>query len=173
MAAIIKELILVRHGKAEEQSPAVEDASRLLTVKGSLEIRQIMPHLTRLISNPNISIWSSPLPRASQTASIIAKSLGVHPVLEFEFIGIGDWKALRRELAHSQPSGSLVLVGHQPHLSELSEQLVGLCLPFKKGAAAGFRIKSIDPPRADLLWFIQPKILKRLSSGNQSQPISS
>lgn len=161
---MIEELILVRHGKAEEQSQAVEDAGRVLTVKGSLEIHQISPHLTRLISNPDISIWSSPLPRASQTASIIAESLGVNQILKFEFISIGDWKALRRELVHSQPSGSLVLVGHQPYLSELSEQLAGLCLPFKKGAAAGFRIKSIDPPRADLLWFMQPKILKRLSS---------
>ncbi|MEQ8200226.1 MAG: histidine phosphatase family protein [Syntrophomonadaceae bacterium] len=161
--SVIEELILVRHGKAEDRAEMADDTQRALTDKGIRELQRTLPGLVSLIgAQRNTLLWSSPLKRAAQTAAFIADSLGIADVNEFEFIGDGDWKAFSRKLAGVKQPGCLIVVGHQPYLSDWSQSLAGLPLPFKKGAAAGFRLNSSSPLKGELLWFLQPKALKRL-----------
>lgn len=159
---MLDQLILVRHGKAVKRGPGVEDEGRALTDKGTLEMRQAVPPLVRLIGSRKIIIWSSPLRRAVQTASILADALGVEQVVEVPCIGDGDWPRFTRELVRVGSAEVLVVVGHQPYLSEWSKLLAGTPLPYKKGAAAGFQLRSYHPTQGDLLWFMQPQFLKLL-----------
>ncbi len=160
---MINELILVRHGKAEDRAKIADDAQRALTAQGVNEFRQSLSALINLIgTRQKTLVWTSPLPRAAQTAALITDSLGISEVQEYEFIGDGDWKAFSRRLAGVKQSGNLIVVGHQPYLSDWSQSLTGLPLPFKKGSAAGFRLKSLTPLQAELMWFLQPKSLRRL-----------
>jgi len=160
---LINELILVRHGKAEERAKTADDAHRALTEPGVKDFRQSLPALFSLIgTGHNTLVWTSPLLRAIQTAALITDSLEMSEVNEYEFISNGDWKAFSRQLAGVKQSGYLIVVGHQPYLSDWSQCMTGLPLPFKKGAAAGFRLKSITPLQAELMWFLQPKALRRL-----------
>lgn len=162
---MINELILVRHGKAEDRGKMTDDAQRALTAQGVKEFRQSLPALINLIdTRQNTLVWTSPLLRAAQTAALITDSLGISEVQEYEFIGDGDWKTLSRRLAGVKQSGNLIVVGHQPYLSDWSQFLTGLTLPFKKGSAAGFRLKSLTPLQAELMWFLQPKALRRLDT---------
>ena len=162
---MINELILVRHGKAEDRSDMADDALRALTEPGVKDFRQSLPGLLSLIgAGQNTLVWSSPLRRAAQTAALITDSLGISAAQEYEFIGDGDWKAFSRRLAGVKQSGCLIVVGHQPYLSDWSQSLTGLPLPFKKGSAAGFRLKSLTPLQAELMWFLQPKALRRLGT---------
>ncbi|NLN88134.1 MAG: phosphohistidine phosphatase SixA [Syntrophomonadaceae bacterium] len=162
---MIDELILVRHGKAEDRGRTINDNHRTLTDQGIKEFQQILPGLVSLIgTGQEVRLWSSPLKRAVQTAAMISDSLGIGTVHEFKFIGDGNWKAFSRQVAGQRLPGCLIVIGHQPYLSEWSASLTGLYLPFKKGSAAGFRLKTHSPLQGDLLWFLQPKAFRRLDS---------
>lgn len=168
------ELILLRHGDAEDQTPDKSDEERNLTEQGAKKLRKSLPGLRALIEDcSKVRIWTSPLNRAVQTAEILAECLGVsaaepHPELEK-----GDWNAFIREARQIDDATCLILVGHEPKWGQWSERLCGALLPFKKGAAAGF---TFDPASWDplgngeaiwqgdgqLQWFVQPKTMKNL-----------
>lgn len=158
------QLVLVRHGKAEDRTLFKDDAARPLTAAGEQELMDIMPHLRLFVpSNQDIRIWSSPLPRAVQTAAILADIFKSPPVSVYDFISQGDWAALADELVKIQPPLTVIIVGHEPHLSEWSDLISGCQLPFKKGAAAGYKLTSLYPLEGDLRWFVQPGVLKKLT----------
>lgn len=160
---MIRELILIRHGKAEERDSNPNDAKRELTEKGKQELKKIIPSLKNCLKpHIKIHIWSSPLIRASQTAKIIADKLKVKEITYYEFIEDGDFLGFSREVSKvSQQPICLIVVGHEPYLGDWSEKISGYKLPFKKGAMAGFKLLSAIPLQGDLQWFIQPRILKR------------
>ncbi|NMC27997.1 MAG: phosphohistidine phosphatase SixA [Syntrophomonadaceae bacterium] len=159
------ELVLFRHGKAENASLDVEiaDVDRALTPKGVQDLKKSLVNLKIFLkSQHKILIWSSPLLRATQTAELIAKQLKVKKITSFDFISTGDFTAFSDELGKVEDAVSLVVVGHEPYLSEWSQIISGCRLPFKKGAGAGFEIISTAPVTGELTWFMQPKILRRI-----------
>lgn len=136
---MISELIFIRHGKAEEEKADLDDASRELTEKGKDELKKNMPKLRLFLqTDQDYCFWSSPKLRAKQTAKIIARELPVKNIIYFDFISNGDFSGFCSELAKIMEPVSVVIVGHDPHLSDWSEKICGFRLPFKKGAAAGF-----------------------------------
>jgi phosphohistidine phosphatase SixA len=168
------ELILLRHGDAEDVSPTGIEAERNLTEQGSKKLRKALPGLKALIEdNAKVRIWTSPLKRAVQTAAILAECLGaesaeLHPELEH-----GEWPTFIRAVRELDDTTCLILVGHEPHWGQWSELLGGTMLPFKKGAAAGFEFdpSSWDPlgngqtiwkGQSQLQWFVQPRVMKGL-----------
>jgi phosphohistidine phosphatase len=158
------ELILVRHGKAEERNEEHDDSTRALTADGRKKLLKTLPALRGLIRSPaKIQIWSSPLTRAAETADIMAGILGLQLIVCHDFIADGNYDALLAALAEVKSSETIMIFGHEPTLGLWSQALSGHQLMFKKGAAAGFAIDSLDPVSADLLWFIQPQAMQRLS----------
>ncbi|PKM66216.1 MAG: phosphohistidine phosphatase SixA [Firmicutes bacterium HGW-Firmicutes-19] len=153
-----KKLILVRHADAypmEENNDAMRD----LTDKGKESISEIVPGLLRLIKKPEETIIiSSDYQRAVKTALLLATQCGFAYVGEHEFVRDGDFSELIKFIIQCK-SDSIVIVGHQPILGEWSEMLTGNPLPFKKVAAAGFKLNEKD---CELLWFLQPKALRDL-----------
>jgi len=157
------QLILIRHGKAEDRTMGQDDAARPLTAKGEQELIDILPRLKLFVpSDQEILIWSSPLLRAAQTATILADVFKAPPAACYDFISLGDMAALADELANVTQPVTAIIVGHEPHLSEWSELISGCQLPFKKGAAAGYKLNSIYPLEGDLRWFVQPGVLRKI-----------
>lgn len=155
---------LVRHGIAEERSPERADGERALTAEGVRKMRQAVDGLRRLDVRPG-AIWSSPLCRARETASLLTAGLGIKssaicPALAPE----GDQAAVLTAM-QTAPS-PLMLVGHQPDLGMLASRMLtgdaaGVFLPFKKGGVACITWNGHEPAGHDQLeWFLTPAQLR-------------
>lgn len=128
----------MRHGPAEDSSPTGRDGDRALTPDGRNRTRAVAKALNNESENP-LSILSSPLVRALQTAEIAAAETnlaqrvrdakntgGATGAVEIrrEMAPGGDALGLVRELARASRKRVLI-VGHEPDLSMLVSQLVG------------------------------------------------
>jgi len=136
----------------------MDDAMRSLTGKGKKKLRKISPFLKQRIREyETVSIYSSNLKRSIQSARILAKRLNRNYAGEQTFLQTGDTEALL-DLIRIEEVDCLILVGHQPYLSEFSENLSGLDLPFETCACACF---SVDEDEFNLEWFAQPHWMTR------------
>jgi len=161
------ELLIVRHAIACERDTErwPDDAERPLSARGELRARQAARGVRRLVRRP-VSVLSSPLLRARQTAAILTEfaswpRASLSPLLAPE----ASPAAVLALLARSRES-CVALVGHQPGLGRL---LVS-CLPGGRGAAAfeirkmGIAVVGFDgSPRAGhgtLRWLVPPRLLR-------------
>ncbi len=166
-------LYILRHGIAVDPgTPGIDDAERRLTPKGRKRLREIGRGLSRLGLELD-RIVTSPLPRASETAEIVAESMGAFGLVEVDDVlqsgtdprAIRDWLRSRRETR-------LMIVGHNPALSDLIALLVAgegssatVC-ELKKGGIAALRPLSGGPDRFELDWVATPRLIRRLSAVN-------
>lgn len=154
----MKHIILIRHSQAEDLLEGMDDAMRSLTGKGKKKLRKISPFLKQRIREyETVSIYSSNLKRSIQSARILAKRLNRNYAGEQTFLQTGDTEALL-DLIRIEEVDCLILVGHQPYLSEFSEHLSGLDLPFETCACACF---SVNEDEFNLEWFAQPHWMTR------------
>jgi phosphohistidine phosphatase len=113
-------------------------------------------------------IVTSPLRRARETAEIVAQTLKI-PLLEEwdELMPDGDRDSLYRKLARIERGSGVVLVGHEPYLTSMIGELVGAPaarLILKKGGLAKVRITSFAPlVNGELRWLLTPKMMTRMS----------
>lgn len=115
---------VMRHGPAEDDSPTGRDADRALTSPGRDRTRNVARALVEGDETP-VTIISSPLVRALQTAEIVAAIAGVDQVEVRREMGPGgDSVALIGELVRAGKRRVMV-VGHEPDLSMLVQRLVG------------------------------------------------
>jgi phosphohistidine phosphatase len=123
------DLYILRHGIAEERSSHHKnDGDRQLTKQGRVQIEQLAKEMHLSFD----LVLSSPLARAVQTA----QAFGCKPI-ETENLGADmDPRELIDELNASRKN-SILLVGHQPHLSALISVLVcgneGCSFALKRG----------------------------------------
>jgi phosphohistidine phosphatase len=109
-------IYLVQHGEAKDKK---EDPERPLTDKGKEEVKKMAIALS--IKNPQIDeILHSTKLRAKQTAEIFAEHLNI-PAKEIEGIKPLDDPRIALNLAGSK---NLMIVGHLPHLDNLSSLLL-------------------------------------------------
>ena len=117
-------IYLVRHGDAVPEDEAGSDRDRWLSPRGR-EAARILGRLLRETRVEPDAIVCSPLPRAVQTAELIAQSL--------DYIAhIPSWRALEpsaqpRIAAQMIPTAgsSVIVVGHEPSISALGAYLLG------------------------------------------------
>lgn len=163
-------LYLVRHAIAVEHGAAgYKDADRPLTEEGIERMQKAARGLEHFIDPPDL-IVSSPYLRAKQTAEILAVALQSRD-------GIAEWSMITPASApanaiapineQSAINNSLMLVGHEPHISRLASLLLGTktdAIQFKKGAVCALEVPAkVTPGSARLLWFMTPKQLRRLA----------
>lgn len=150
------ELILLRHGKAED-SHAGGDFSRELVGKGRAQARWAARLLQDAGRLPEL-VLSSPRVRAWQTAEEFCGEAGVAAPLAAKWIdcGMHPETALSELRAHVD-SGSVMMVGHEPDFSSLAEYLLGAsgAVEVKKGALVGLAINP-PSPRATLRFLVPP-----------------
>lgn len=161
------EICLVRHAIAVERGTAGydDDRARPLTRQGRERMREAAAGLKRLLE-PEV-ILTSPVLRARQTAEILSDAFKA-PIRECDGLGTGDHERVLQALGATKES-RVVLVGHEPWMSELLAVLVsggadGIAAEFKKGAAAFVSCAGAPRPGSCLLqWLMQPAALRRMA----------
>lgn len=120
---------IVRHGKAENESASLADADRILTARGVEQARYLGDQLSRASIRPSL-ILSSPITRALETArlihSFVSCRFDIAEALSVDEPVSGAIDLLTRHAfpTNAKPVDCLVLVGHNPQVSELCEVLV-------------------------------------------------
>ena len=161
-------LYLLRHGIAEDRTADKPDRERTLTPRGRARMRQAAVGLRVLVDHVD-EIFTSPFPRAAETATIAAAALAKGPkprALDALSHGTSPMEALR--VLRSMAKGErIMLVGHEPELSHLASLLLtgsidGLHLELKKGGCLAIEIRTLAPRVATLAWLVTPRTLRKL-----------
>jgi phosphohistidine phosphatase len=162
-------LYLLRHGLAVELgSPGYQkDADRPLTPEGRRKMKKVAAGLRALDLSFDL-ILSSPYVRARQTAELVASGLGIKRRLQMcdALVPGARFKGLIDLIHHLEPAPQeLLLVGHEPYLSDLISLLlsgeIGLSLTMKKGGLCKLAIESLQLGRcATLEWLTTPGQLR-------------
>jgi len=159
-------LYLLRHGIAVEPGTPgyAKDADRPLTPEGERKLRRIAAAMDALELSFDL-ILSSPYVGARRTAQMVAQALKARKRLELSdcLTPGGSTKKLVDLLNSLKPSPeSVLLVGHEPYLSELISLLVSgnpaPAVVMKKGGLCNLTIESLKHGRcATLEWLLTPK----------------
>jgi phosphohistidine phosphatase len=155
-----RELLLWRHGLAEEHHPDRPDGDRALTPEGIRRTAAVAEQLHRLQLDCD-QLLSSPLRRAVQTAELgVGAGLAAGFEVEASLAPGGDPLLLLQ----AGPWRRLGLVGHEPDLGRLASSLLGApagTITLRKAGivlirlgAAGARLEALIGPR--LLRLRQP-----------------
>lgn len=171
MASPNWELLLLRHGIAEERSPDRVDAERELTAAGRARTRAVLEQAARLGLRAD-RLLSSPLARARQTGEI-AREVGLAPALELaQALEPGGDPLPLLPVWLTQVEGGtaapcrLLLVGHEPDLGLLAARLLGApagAIALRKAGLALLRFPAVPAGAAlagtaRLEWLVQPKL---------------
>jgi len=164
-------LYILRHGIAVEHGAAgyKNDDERPLTGKGERKMWAIAEAIEAMELSFD-SILSSPLVRARQTAEIVAESLKCKKRLELTdtLSPQQSGKPLIEYLQDQRAVDEILLVGHEPFLSQLISLLISgdsqTSVLLKKG---GFCKLSADHLKhgkcATLEWLLTPKQMELMS----------
>jgi phosphohistidine phosphatase len=153
-------LCFLRHGEADWPSWDKPDDERPLTERGRKEMKRVTKFLERLKFSAD-AILTSPLPRASQTAEIVAKRLRIElktdPALAHGF----NVARLRRLVAKAD-ADCVMVVGHEPNFSEVIKELTGGEIKLSKAGVALLEVNR-GCTSGKLLWLFPPKFSKAVS----------
>lgn len=173
------EIFLMRHGIAADLQPGEVDADRAalleknreLTTKGITKAELVASRM-KAKGWEFDTVLSSPLVRARQTAQILLESglsevLKIQPNLAPEGL-LENWLQWLTSYRLTNPTAKrLVLVGHEPNLSQWAEVLVfGQVfdrLHLKKAGVVAIQTPEITPDsesligKCELLWIVPPK----------------
>ena len=153
------ELVLLRHGKAENVNPD-GDFQRALVEKGRQQARRAGRTLRAAGLLPDI-VLTSPLIRARQTADEFCQTANMPgPVIQGWLASGMVPETAMAELAAFQDFKRVAIVGHEPDFSSLVEWILGVTgggVEFKKGAIACLKV---TPPArfGNLVYLIPSKL---------------
>jgi phosphohistidine phosphatase len=160
-------LLLVRHAIAVERgTPGIPDDERPLTPRGVRRFREAAQGLARVLPRPEL-LLTSPLPRAHETALILAKAWGrIAPRSSMALVG-GSLRDVAGAFGKVPKDATVALVGHEPHLSAWLGELLGEAkserLVFRKGGCALLECPGSLEGGGTLLFFLPPRVLRRLA----------
>jgi phosphohistidine phosphatase len=160
-------LIFIRHAIAVPASGGMRDEDRPLSPEGEERFNQTVRMLVRLVQKPT-AILTSPHVRAQQTAAIAAKAWGgMRPIVE-PALAEGDWPDICRALADYQDDQTIALVGHESWISTVTARLLGSrnhrAFDYRKGGVALVEVESLRACTGTLLWFIPPRVFRRMEA---------
>lgn len=153
-------LYFLRHGEANWEHWERPDEERPLTKKGRKEVEQIARALKALKVRPQ-EILTSPLPRAQDTAQIVAQQLDIECVVS-PLLAPGFGLHSLRQLLTDLPDKDLLLVGHEPDFSLALSQVTGGSVRMAKAGLARVDLENVADLRGELVWLVPPKILKEI-----------
>ncbi len=153
-----RQLWLLRHAEAEPHGSR-EDSARRLTDRGEQQARAAGVAIARMGARFEAILYS-PKVRAAQTAELAAEAwaeeererMAVHPPLAG---GFAVAQALET-FAGTGPDGRVLLIGHEPDLSQLAGALTGAKLDLKKAGVAVLRLEGAS---AELAVLMRPRDL--------------
>ncbi len=154
-------LYFLRHGIAEDAAPGQTDASRKLTDTGRAKMRQEAEYLHGLNLELD-AVFSSPYPRAFETAQIVQQVCGFPEVIEDRRLASGAFGlgVVQAILAENPALSNVLFVGHEPDLSGVVEHLCGAVVDMKKGSLAYLQTHAPEPDQAVLCWLLAPAAMR-------------
>lgn len=119
-----KNVIVLRHAKAQAVGTVPRDYDRVLADKGWRQVR----HLAGLAKAAKVrvaAVVSSSAPRALETATAIAEALGPGTLLESDesFYGCHPERWLDELRGQPEERDTVMVVGHNPELEQLTAEL--------------------------------------------------
>jgi phosphohistidine phosphatase len=150
----------LRHGQANWEHWERPDDERPLTKRGRREMEGVASALQALKVRPQ-TILTSPLPRAFETAQIVAEKLEID-LETTSLLAPGFGLHSLRQILNDRADGDLMLVGHEPDFSLVLAQLTGGTIRMAKAGLARVDIENTADLRGDLVWLIPPKVLKEI-----------
>jgi phosphohistidine phosphatase len=165
-------IYFVRHASAGEHlSNPKKDEKRPLDADGIEQSGVIGRALAALNIQPDVII-SSPLKRATQTASLVGNELGYETKLQLEAAmkPEASFVDFRRMLEKYSKHESVMVVGHNPSITDFLAKIIAKSgcearIDFKKGAVA--RVET-ERRAATLNWFITPKMAREIQAAAAS-----
>lgn len=162
-------IFLLRHAIAELRRTNLSDRDRQLTKEGLKELETVVQAMDRLKVRPD-EILASPYRRAWDTAVIAARGLSPakKPVELRALIPSGDVAKLWLELKKHHAAKALLLVGHEPLLSEFAAFLLSsphATFNLKKSGLIRVDVHTVhlDQPSGTLRWLLTAKQLVRMA----------
>lgn len=160
-------LYLIRHAKAGRIGGEItRDADRILTPQGEADALRVGKLLARIDGSVSL-VLTSPLLRAVETGRLVARAFPASPTVQpSELLRPGfRHRALLEELAGHPAEESLVLVAHQPDLTQFISWLIAddssASIDMAPGAVAHVGISQPVPSgEAMLRWLLSPEILQ-------------
>jgi phosphohistidine phosphatase len=164
-------LYLLRHGiaVAKDDPKITTDEERPLTKKGVKRMRKAAKGL-RALKIDFDRILTSPLVRARETAEIVARAAKLEKRLEeiHELAPQTPVEELVSSLAAYRESENILLVGHEPLLSETASFLLtkekSVRMQLKKGGVCCMEIATLPAESTAMLqWMMTPRQLRMLA----------
>ena len=155
-------VLVIRHAQAVPQGTRdLRDSHRPLTADGERRFRATALALARIVPKPDV-LLTSPLLRARQTATLLAAAwTDIEPTLE-PALASGSVDAILGALEQHARGATVVLVGHEPTVSALLGELLGVvsseAIVFEPGAAALLEVSSPARHSGRLVWFLPPDL---------------
>jgi phosphohistidine phosphatase len=157
-------LLVVRHAHAEDRDEwsriHPNDELRPLTKKGIKQFVAFSKVIVSVMNEPDL-ILTSPLTRAVQTSDILKKRFKKNYRIIKELKPEASCIRLLKFLSLSKKQ-NIIIVGHEPFLSELVSYLVAgetrSCLVLKKGGFCLLDLDKYQKKRAKLEVLMHPKI---------------
>lgn len=164
-------IYFLRHASAgQKRANPKQDEKRPLDKLG-IEQSRYMGLLLASIDTQVEAIISSPLKRATQTAALVGNEIGYDGKIHLEAVlrPEADFEAFRALLRKYAKSEAVMVVGHNPSLSEFCSLLLTAggddgVIDLKKGAVA--RLEYSGKKNAVLEWCVTPKMAKTLQSSS-------
>jgi phosphohistidine phosphatase len=165
------QLFLLRHAEAEPD--AANDEARTLTAKGSKQAENIGKFCSEHCFVPE-AILTSPLTRAKETARLVARELDLPKLVRIEeflragmtaeraFSGLRDFLGDVMKWEKYSEKGSIMLVGHEPDISNLAAVLIGgraESFHFRKATLMGVTLQELKPGAGTVEFLIPVKCL--------------
>ena len=172
-------LYIVRHASAGESlNNPKKDEKRPLDADGIEQCGVVGRALAALNVQPEIII-SSPLKRATQTASLMGNEIGYEGKLQLDAAMRPEatFSDFRKMLEKYSRQEAIMVVGHNPSITEFLGRIIiksgsEALVEFKKGAVA--RVETLRHA-ARLNWFLTPKMARAIqaaaaTSGERAHP---
>ncbi|MDD4631679.1 MAG: histidine phosphatase family protein [Proteiniphilum sp.] len=162
----MKQLIILRHGKAEQDTMAKDDYDRVLTERGRKNATAMGSYIIKRSGPPDL-VLSSSAKRAHETAIIVAQQLGYaeDQIRTDQNLYFAPTRWILNVLSKlSDEVESCLYVGHNPGITDLINTLgVRLDnLPTSSAACFVFHVDAwadISAERANFMWL---KLAKEL-----------
>ena len=152
----------LRHGIAvDAEEWKGREFDRPLTDEGVKKMEREAKTIAKLALELDL-IVTSPLVRAKQTADIVASALTLQKrLVEDERVGLGfDSDNLAKVITHHRDANAILLVGHEPSMSQVIGEIIGSAtVDMKKGALACVDLFDMVSLQGQLKFLLPPKVL--------------
>ncbi len=156
------QLWILRHGEAVPHESRPSDDDRELTPRGERQAEAAGVALARL-GVELAACYTSPKVRARDTSRLCCRSLGVDPETVDALRGGFDSEDLRELLLAHEDDDDVLLVGHEPDLTQLIHDCTGARVEMKKGGLAAVKLRGAS---GELSVLMRPRELESIAVGS-------